>query len=156
MEVKPKLSKEEKLARRRKATREHYLKNKEKYNKRSLEHYHNNKQDYLDRAAQWRKNNPDKVNQLNKNWRDKNPDKVKGIKLKQRYGISFEEFNIMLENQNYSCAICFKEADLVVDHNHSTAKVRALLCHQCNHGLGLFFESLTNLENAIRYLKEHN
>jgi hypothetical protein len=57
------------------------------------------------------------------------------------------------------CQIC-KQVDerraLSIDHNHSTGKVRGLLCDACNKALGCFKDSIENLENAIQYLKDTN
>lgn len=44
---------------------------------------------------------------------------------------------------------------LHIDHDHETGKVRALLCHACNKGLGQFGDSIERLEQAIVYLKQH-
>lgn len=58
--------------------------------------------------------------------------------LKKLYGISPEQYNQLLEQQNNSCAICerhesqFKKK-LAVDHNHLTGEIRGLLCSYCNH-----------------------
>ena len=72
----------------------------------------------------------------------------------------------MLIEQNYCCAICdskFKEvirkdnkkdSGYCIDHKHLTGEVRALLCGNCNKAIGLLKESITNLENAINYLKK--
>lgn len=64
----------------------------------------------------------------------------------------------MLFLQNYACAICHRalpdlEHGLVVDHDHGTGKVRALLCGNCNTGLGQFAEDVVRMQRAIEYLK---
>lgn len=57
--------------------------------------------------------------------------------LTKTYGITLDQYNQMLADQNDSCALCnkhksnFKRA-LHVDHNHKTGKVRGLLCFYCN------------------------
>ena len=62
--------------------------------------------------------------------------------------------------QNARCAICgVAEADaankrLVLDHDHVTGRPRALLCHNCNCGLGHFRDNPELLATAIRYLHE--
>jgi hypothetical protein len=43
---------------------------------------------------------------------------------------------------------------LHVDHNHMTGKVRGLLCHHCNVGIGHFEDNIVLLSNAITYLGE--
>jgi hypothetical protein len=85
----------------------------------------------------------------------------KDYHLKVNYGLSREDYNSMLKNQNNCCAICgvheteTKMGKLYVDHNHSTGKVRGLLCHNCNASLGLMKESIDSLAAAISYLNEH-
>jgi HKD family nuclease len=82
--------------------------------------------------------------------------------LKTQYNMTREEHTKLLVAQNHKCAICgIDEADsvkqkLYVDHCHTTGKVRALLCHSCNAGIGLFKESIPALANAIAYLDKHN
>lgn len=64
----------------------------------------------------------------------------KGYHIQWRYGLAPEEYGIMLENQQGCCAICGKAVPptkrgrdgLYVDHNHTTGKVRGLLCARCN------------------------
>lgn len=43
-----------------------------------------------------------------------------------------------------------------VDHNHSSNKVRQLLCVSCNRGLGCFYENIESFERALIYLKKWN
>ncbi len=79
-------------------------------------------------------------------------------RLKMRYGISAAEYDTMLMEQGGVCAICKGESGntrLVVDHNHETEQVRAILCHSCNVGLGMLEDDPTRLKKAIRYLKRY-
>lgn len=82
--------------------------------------------------------------------------------LQKTYGVSFEWYNNQLEKQKHLCAICKTEGwtmaehhvlKLVVDHCHSSNKVRGLLCHNCNRGLGLFQDKTDNLQEALKYLE---
>jgi len=52
----------------------------------------------------------------------------------------------------FECTICGDETELVVDHCHSTHKIRGMLCNRCNKGLGLFRDSTDILEFARIYL----
>jgi hypothetical protein len=81
-------------------------------------------------------------------------------------GITSIQYEEMLKSQNGVCAICHlpettvdkrtnKVRDLAVDHDHSTGKIRELLCSKCNHAIGLLKESLDNLQSAMNYLKFH-
>lgn len=67
----------------------------------------------------------------------------------------------LLEEQNYSCAICSTPAHSIekrlnVDHDHKTNQVRGLLCTYCNVGLGYFRDDTNLLAEAIKYLDKHN
>ena len=79
--------------------------------------------------------------------------------LVKTYGITMEDYNRMLEAQNRVCKICgasrtSKKLSLVVDHCHTTGKVRGLLCDTCNRALGMFKDSTEYLKNAIHYLEQ--
>jgi hypothetical protein len=87
--------------------------------------------------------------------------------VKWRYGIELDDFVAMYEDQGGKCAICRTDVDLYapedrkanvahVDHCHTTGKIRALLCHQCNVGIGAFKEDAEVLQNAIQYIKDHS
>lgn len=41
----------------------------------------------------------------------------------------------------------------MVDHDHVTSKVRALLCSNCNTALGLLKDSPTLMERSAEYIK---
>lgn len=86
------------------------------------------------------------------------PDYGRSVQLKHCYGITISDYNQIFDNQKGCCAICEKHQSefqhrLSVDHDHKTGKVRKLLCHNCNHGLGNFFDSTELLLKAIQYLK---
>jgi hypothetical protein len=78
-------------------------------------------------------------------------------KLKTMYGLTLEQFDAMYAAQEGCCAICKSyvlKAAICIDHNHSTGKVRDLLCRNCNAGLGLFQEHIAVLQTAIAYLSK--
>jgi hypothetical protein len=68
----------------------------------------------------------------------------RGYMIQRRYGLSMESYMKILEEQNNGCAICGRmppqtksgRCGLQVDHNHSTNKVRGLLCARCNSLVG--------------------
>jgi recombination endonuclease VII len=66
--------------------------------------------------------------------------------LKAKYGITLEDYAAMLERQDGQCAICgTADEKLVVDHNHTTGRVRSLLCHLCNALIGCAREDVAIL-----------
>lgn len=48
------------------------------------------------------------------------------------------------------------ECPICVDHDHTTGKVRGLLCHGCNHGIGSLKDDPAMLRAAADYLEEAN
>jgi deoxycytidylate deaminase len=77
-----------------------------------------------------------------------------------KYGISNEQYNTILADQNDVCAICKKPESekrkyLSVDHDHKSGIIRGLLCAKCNRGLGLFKDSRESVIRAISYLASH-
>lgn len=75
----------------------------------------------------------------------------------RRYGITRDDAVAMLAAQGGLCAICKKPGilgyqQMVVDHDHATGKVRAILCQLCNHGLGCFKDNTELMATAISYL----
>jgi hypothetical protein len=79
--------------------------------------------------------------------------------LKRIFNITLEEYNALSIKQNHKCAICkeeeiyYRNKVLCVDHDHTTGKIRGLLCNRCNRSIGLLKDSIEILENAIKYLK---
>lgn len=87
---------------------------------------------------------------------------MRNWQLKKDFNISIIDFNKMFIAQHGRCAICEKvlsesgsrSKTAHVDHNHSTGKVRGLLCKPCNQGIGFLRDNIEILANAIEYLKE--
>lgn len=77
------------------------------------------------------------------------------------YGLTWQDYSRLLENQEFRCAVCYrpahqnKDGRLAVDHDHITGVVRGLLCTHCNTGIGNFRDSAVRLSNAAHYLLDH-
>ena len=94
--------------------------------------------------------------------REKRAATCRNSKLKSTYGITAEDYEIMLAKQNGVCAICKAECSrrrsskfFCVDHCHKTLKIRGLLCNRCNTALGLFEDDINRMEIAINYIKDN-
>ena len=81
--------------------------------------------------------------------------------LKRVYGLDFNEYKLLLESQDNKCKLCLGEGftmkkshkvKLVVDHCHTTGKVRGLPCHNCNRALGLLKDNKDTIQRALAYL----
>lgn len=72
-----------------------------------------------------------------------------------KYGITKDQHNELMIEQDSKCAGCNCHMDDPhTDHDHSTGKVRGLLCHPCNVALGLLKDNLKTLENLILYVEK--
>ena len=88
--------------------------------------------------------------------------KIRNNSLQRNYGISLDDYNAMLKEQDGRCAICkstehrgsARVTAFFVDHCHATGAVRGLLCNSCNRALGNFGDDIATLQNAINYLQK--
>lgn len=98
-----------------------------------------------------------------KDYYRKNPDKRRAHKAKhtrranlKKFGLTPDDYAQRLMDQRGCCAIC-KRPDpfslLAVDHDHSTGKVRGLLCRNCNLVLGKMKDNPELLREAAAYLE---
>jgi len=77
-------------------------------------------------------------------------------RLKYYYNLSVEDYNKLLEKNNFICQICKSDKELCIDHDHKTGNIRGILCRSCNKGLGHFFDNIDILKGAIFYLEKLN
>lgn len=83
-------------------------------------------------------------------------------RLGAKYGMTEKQYDDMSSAQENVCAMCSMPqrahgtiTRLVVDHDHTTGTVRALLCDSCNLLLGFAGDDVALLEKAIDYLNKH-
>lgn len=136
-----------------------YEKNKERVKVRAKKYREENKDNIKERRKSRTAKQVKKTKKYQKEYRKINPSKFKYGTLKFNYGITKEEYDSMLVNQDYKCAICKIDRcttgrSMSVDHCHKTNKIRGLLCHKCNLGLGHFKDNIELLLIAIEYLKK--
>jgi hypothetical protein len=123
---------------------------------------------YTETRRKYRLKNQEKYRKYNKEYQKKNPEKFRRYakthgrnnSLKRKYGITAKEYDAMFAQQNGQCASCkspqknFKRR-FHVDHNHTTGKIRGLLCVNCNHLIGLFEKNPNCFEDVKIFLKQH-
>jgi len=82
--------------------------------------------------------------------------------MPRRYGITVDDYDHMLRQQNGLCAICGQPPNesgkraatrLSVDHDHETKRVRGLLCRPCNMTIGLVERN--GARKIIAYMVDH-
>lgn len=135
----------------------------------------NNRTEFNEKQRLKRQADPEKYAEMYKKKHLKSVEKYGQEFLSQKgratqKGLRPEQLRYMIEKQNNLCAICgktetriFKDRisgemkimNLCIDHDHITGLVRALLCHDCNTGLGKFKDDVNLLQTAIEYLKKH-
>jgi hypothetical protein len=131
------------------ASRRSYYKKHEEHKERSVSKYQANAEHYAAEARLRRK---------------LEPGRQAANRLRNLFGFSVETAQIVLYEIKYgNCHICGRSAadsvlkqgraGLHLDHNHTTGKVRGLLCSTCNTGLGCYKDSTDLLSKAILYLQ---
>lgn len=128
-------------------------------NAQRLVQYHEHHDSEMARARRWRSDNPNKVREYSRRYYKKNPYEPW---LRNRYGLTGDDYARLYEAQNSGCAICGADHEptrrLSVDHDHDTGVVRGLLCSGCNAGLGGLQDNPDLLIKAAVYLsvtREH-
>lgn len=107
-------------------------------------------------TAAWRARNPELVKELRAAHHAKDPKARRRYGMKHHYGLTYEEYEAMLEAQGFCCAVCGTsetKKDWHIDHCHTTGEVRGLLCNNCNAGIGMFKDDPTRLRAAADYLE---
>lgn len=136
------------------------------YNRR----YKNTKEQHRRNNARWRERHYDVVLAQERKSARKRYATAEGKSaarlwhLRSKFGISGEDYNLLLASQNGVCAICGQPETakrngvvkfLAVDHNHKTGKIRGLLCQKCNTMVGHSDDNAERLKDAAAYLEKH-
>jgi hypothetical protein len=114
------------------------------------------------RASRWQKANADRVNEYYRT-RRLDPEvkrRQRAGHLMRKYGMTIEQYDAMLASQGGGCFICGRprreDISLHVDHDHSTGKVRGILCFCCNNALADFQDDPDLLRKAASYVSRHS
>ena len=121
-----------------------------------LRRYRLNPEREIARVRAWQQANPQRVKAWAEKNRDKRLKKLREIHLRNKFSLTVEEYDAILEAQDGVCALCecppTPGISLHVDHDHGTGAIRGLLCVRCNNALGLFREDPDLLKRAARYV----
>lgn len=104
-----------------------------------------------------RTKNPEKYRALSRAYTSR-PD-IKEQRRLRTYGLTLESYQALLAIQNNACAICLtpfanlRKLHIHIDHDHLLERVRGILCHTCNLGIGHFKDDSDLLEAASAYLQ---
>lgn len=137
--------------------------NPDKIKKKRKEYEKNNRQKITANMKEYRKSynikNKDVIIKNRKEVYQKNKDIIRNKAFFKLYGITLEDKNIMLKEQDYKCLGCNVNIGngnkACTDHCHSTGKVRGLLCTTCNFAIGSANDNPTILRNLANYLEKY-
>lgn len=75
--------------------------------------------------------------------------------LKTNYNLTVEEYDRIFVEQGSCCACCGDQSEnYEVDHDHTTGKIRGIICKSCNTGIGLLGDYKESLILALAYLSK--
>lgn len=101
---------------------------------------------------------PEKHRAANLKYQRVHKDRDTSRRLKQKYGITLADKQVMYDMQNGKCATCpFVFVSVYpahVDHCHTSKKVRGLLCSSCNLVAGKVNDSPARLRSIADYLEK--
>ncbi|MCI0557356.1 MAG: endonuclease VII domain-containing protein [Nitrososphaera sp.] len=143
--------------------------------KYTTEKYQANKERIKAAAKKWRDANPDKCRAARERkkeqralnfqkWKEANPERLKELyrerNYRKQYGLGIADYEKLLDDQGRRCAICKTDTPggrgrFHVDHCHDSGKVRAILCHACNTGIGYLKHDCTIMLAALKYIARH-
>jgi hypothetical protein len=134
-------ARERRLARRRAYRTEH----REEVLQKGREYYRDNRERILDQAREYREAHRLLI-----------AEKQSHRRRRTKYRLTPADHTALLEAQGSRCACCGAELTLKspIDHDHETGRVRGILCHNCNLGIGRLGDSIEGLERALAYLRK--
>lgn len=123
-----------------------------------------NPEHFRARDRAYRAADPERVRRQNQKHYSRHGDKVRACsrryKFEKIYGLTEDDFNRMLEQQDGRCALCrrpfgtaSKSEKPHIDHCHDTGVVRGLLCSMCNMGIGCLKDNPDIIRRAADYLE---
>jgi hypothetical protein len=140
--------------------KEQYARDKEKHARRAKEKYARDiaknpdmhKEIYARKIAE----NPQYYHERYKKFMEQNPDY-----RKKKYGITLDQWYMILELQEFKCAVCKGELDIDnglktihTDHNHITGELRGIVHARCNLLVGMI-ETAKDLQMVLNYIEEN-
>lgn len=145
----------------------------DRYRLKDVDKYRENKREWAKTPDQrrkrteymqkWREKNRERHNELARQSHQRNKykhiGKARKYNLLRNYGITEQDYERMLIDQDGVCKICGypphghgknpESKKLHVDHDHKTGEVRGLLCSRCNGALGWYEKQKENIESYL-------
>jgi Recombination endonuclease VII len=120
------------------------------------------------RYARYYALNKERILARNREYGRANAQRARDNKLRRDFGITLEQLNQMVADQNGCCKICGTQmhpggdrengvyrTGVCVDHDHETGGVRGVICSPCNTGLGMFKDDPARMRAAADYIDKY-
>lgn len=123
-----------------------------------------------EKVREWEKRHRERHREARKksvrDWQQRNRSHTRAYNLRRNFGITPEEYDRLRASQAGRCAICGQPETmksrkghplpLCVDHDHTSGKIRGLLCNSCNIAIGNLRDDPGRCLAAANYLEHHN
>ena len=116
-------------------------------------------------VRRWREKNRERDRARSREWAQRNRPRLRVLKraekLRRVYGITVDEWERVFSAQGHCCGnpgCKVKEPGgnyWMTDHDHTTGRVRGILCWSCNVVLGLMHDNVDRLRGAAHYVTMH-
>ena len=111
-------------------------------------------------SKKWYQDNKERLDEKSAEWKRNNLERRHWHEAKRRYGVTFDQYQALMKEDCGICGISRSDTDkkFAIDHCHKTEhndgvmKIRGVLCHNCNKGLGSLQDDIGILFKAIKYL----
>ena len=121
----------------------------------------NNREALTAAKQRYRAAHPERIKERNRVYQAANADHIRAKARRWRYGITAEEFDILVEGQGGGCAICrtplaeLRPHTVHVDHDHGRGlqAVRGILCGSCNRAIGALRDDPDLMRRAATYVE---
>jgi hypothetical protein len=138
-----------------------YLNNKNIIIEKNNKYYIDHEDKMKECKKQYRLSHKDEMKEYRKRYWIENKNEREQYRIQQKYGITLEQKEQMIIEQNGKCAACgdFLGKDprsISVDHDHITGKVRKIIHTKCNTALAFMDENVDKILKLVEYAKYCN
>lgn len=121
----------------------------------SKEYWAANKAWLIKSHRKWYKKNRKEILKRRRKYAKRDKKKLDDRRRKRKYGMAIGTYDKLFSDQLGRCLIGLEEnRKLEVDHDHTTGKVRGLLCHRCNYAMGLLGDSKERAARVFEHLSK--
>ncbi len=109
-------------------------------------------------SREWHRERPDYIRRKNAEFKRKNPTYHADRNRLVKYGLTRSQIDDLISSQKGGCLGCNRELvslKTCVDHDHSSGRVRGIICDDCNIVLGRVRDDPRTLSRLAEYVLAH-